>query len=207
MNVDGCYQDSSFGALGFGGAVYPGGTPDVVRVTVNEAAAIGGVCNYSAWGAAADKAATGVSLANYQHRVYVLPSNAGCSWAGLAYVGCGSSCQAWVKAYSGQACGYPDAYAHEIGHNLGMWHASTDANNDGTLDCEYCDTVGLHGLRHRQHAHAQQRAQSADGLGRRHPPGGWIAGRHVYRLVARARGGRIAAGGEGAPEQRRSVPA
>ena len=144
-NVDGCYKDSSFGALGFGGAVYPGGTPDVVRVTVNEAAAIGGVCNYSAWGAAADKAATGVSLANYQHRVYVLPANVGCSWAGLAYVGCGNSCQAWVKAYSGQACGYPDAYAHEIGHNLGMWHASTDANNDGTLDCEYCDTSDFMG--------------------------------------------------------------
>jgi hypothetical protein len=116
-----------------------------VRVTVSEAAAIGAVCNYSAWGAAADKAATGVTLSNYQHRVYVLPANVGCSWAGLAYVGCGSSCQAWVKAYSGQACGYPDAYAHEIGHNLGMWHASTDANNDGTLDCEYCDTSDFMG--------------------------------------------------------------
>ena len=117
----------------------------MARVTVNEAAAIGGVCNYSAWGAAADKAATGVTLSNYQHRVYVLPANVGCSWAGLAYVGCGNSCQAWVKAYSGQACGYNDAYAHEIGHNLGMWHASTDTNNDGTLDCEYCDTSDFMG--------------------------------------------------------------
>ena len=54
-NVDGCYQDSSYGALGFGGATYPGSALDVTRVTVNEAAAIGGVCNYSAWGAAADK--------------------------------------------------------------------------------------------------------------------------------------------------------
>lgn len=145
LNVDGCYQDASFGALGFGGASYPGGTLDVARVTINEAAAIGTVCNYSAWGAAADKAVTGITLANYQHRVYVVPANAGCSWAGLAYVGCGSSCQAWVKAYSGQACGYPDAYAHEIGHNLGMWHASTDTNNDGTLDCEYCDTSSFMG--------------------------------------------------------------
>ena len=144
-NVDGCYQDSSYGALGFGGATYPGSALDVTRVTVDEAAAIGGVCNYSAWGAAADKAATGVTLSNYQHRVYVLPSNVGCSWAGLAYVGCGNSCQAWVKAYSGQACGYNDAYAHEIGHNLGMWHASTDTNNDGTLDCEYCDTSDFMG--------------------------------------------------------------
>ncbi len=144
-NLDGCYQDASFGALGFGGAVFPGGTLDVTRVTVNEAATIGGACNYSAWASAADRAVSGISLGNYQHRVYVLPANVGCSWAGLAYVGCGSSCQAWVKAYSNHACGYPDAYVHEIGHNLGMLHASTDTNNDGTLDCEYCDTSSFMG--------------------------------------------------------------
>lgn len=145
LNVDGCHQDASFDALGFGGASYPGSTLDVARVTINEAASIGRVCNYSAWGAAADKAVTGVTLANYQHRVYVVPTNVGRSWAGLAYVGCGSSCQACVKAYSGQACGDPDAYAHEIGHNLGRWHASTDTNNDGALDCEYCDTSSFMG--------------------------------------------------------------
>ena len=75
----------------------------------------------------------------------MLPTAVGCGWAGLAYVGCGNSCQAWVKAYSGQVCGYNDAYAHEIGHNLGMWHASTDTNNDGTLDCEYCDNSDFMG--------------------------------------------------------------
>ena len=145
LNVDGCYQDASFGALGFGGTGYPGTTLDVTRVTVDETAAIGSACNYSAWASAADRAATGVTLSNYQHRVYVLPANVGCGWAGLAYVGCGISCQAWVKAYSNHVCGYPDAYAHEIGHNLGMWHASTDTNNDGTLDCEYCDTSSFMG--------------------------------------------------------------
>jgi hypothetical protein len=144
-NLDGCYQDASFGSLGFGGAVFPGGSLDVARVTVNEAASIGGACNYSAWASAADRAVTGVTLGNYQHRVYVLPANVGCGWAGLAYVGCGSSCQAWVKAYSNHACGYPDAYVHEIGHNLGLLHASTDTNNDGALDCEYCDTSSFMG--------------------------------------------------------------
>jgi hypothetical protein len=146
-NVDGSYQDSSYGALGMGGAGYPGSTLDVVRVAVTEASTIGSACNYSAWGSSADKAAAaaGITLSNYQHRVYVLPSNVGCSWAGLAYVGCGSSCQAWVRAYSGQVCGYSDAYAHELGHNVGMWHASTDTNNDGTLDCEYCDTSDFMG--------------------------------------------------------------
>ena len=137
-------------------------------------------------GRAADKAATGVMLGNYQHRVYVLPTNVGCSWAGLAYVGCGNSCQAWVKAYSGQACGYNDAYAHELGHNLGMWHASTDTNNDGTLDCEYCDTSDFMG-----YAMANLRTQN----GPHKVQMGWASGarvvdgssrRHFYRVVARA---------------------
>jgi hypothetical protein len=177
LNVDGCYRDSSYGALGFGGATYPGAAFDVARVTVTEAAAIGGVCNYSAWGAAADRAATSVTLGNYQHRVYVLPANVGCGWAGLAYVGCGNSCQAWVKAYSGQACGYNDAYAHEIGHNLGMWHASTDTNNDGTLDCEYCDTSDFMG-----YATASLRTQN----GPHKVQMGWASG---ARLVDGSQGG------------------
>lgn len=148
QNVDSCYQENSFGALGWGGASYPGGAQDVVRVQISEAATpLSGVCNYSAWGSAADSAAAakGIVLGNYQHRVYVLPSNVGCSWAGLAYVGCGSNCTAWIKSYSGQVCGYSDAYAHELGHNLGMWHASTDANNDNVIDCEYCDTSDVMG--------------------------------------------------------------
>lgn len=147
-NVDACYQDNSYGAIGWGGASYPGGAQDVVRVAINEAALnLSGVCNYSAWASAANSAATakGVVLGNYQHKMYVLPSTIGCSWAGLAYVGCGSNCQAFVKSYSGQVCGYYDAYAHELGHNLGWWHASTDLNNDATIDCEYCDTSDIMG--------------------------------------------------------------
>ena len=135
-NVDGCYQDSSFGLLGVGGASYPGTDVDVQRVTISDAVTS---CNYTSWGSKAD--AKAANLANYQHRVYVVPDDANCGWAGLAYVNScpGSYCQAWVKAYGGQPCGYLDAIAHEVGHNLGLMHASTDLNNDAALDCEYCD--------------------------------------------------------------------
>jgi hypothetical protein len=44
-----------------------------------------------------------------------------------------------VKAYASQPCGYPDAITHEVGHNIGLMHSSTDTNNDATIDCEYCD--------------------------------------------------------------------
>jgi hypothetical protein len=39
----------------------------------------------------------------------------------------------------------PDVYAHELGHNLTMQHASTDIDNNGTSDCEYCDDSDIMG--------------------------------------------------------------
>jgi len=135
-NVDGCYQDSSYGKLGIGGASYPGRDVDVQRVSITDDVTS---CNCTSWGSKADAAAS--NLNNYQHRVYVVPADMPCSWAGLAYISScpGTNCQAWVKAYSDQVCGYIDAIAHEVGHNLGLMHASTDLNNDDQIDCEYCD--------------------------------------------------------------------
>jgi hypothetical protein len=144
LNADGCYQDGSYGVFGFGGTTYPGTALDVMRVTVSEVSpSLTGICPYYQWAAAADAAAQaqGANLGAYQHRMYVLPADTvGCAaWAGLAYLGCGDSCQAWVRAYSYLPCGYPDAIAHELGHKVGLHHARTDANNDGVYDCEYCD--------------------------------------------------------------------
>lgn len=135
-SVDGCYQDSSFGQLGVGGATYPGTDLDVQRVTITDSVT---ACNYTSWGSKADAAAT--NLTSYQHRVYVVPADVSCGWAGLAYVNScpGPNCQSWVKAYASQPCGYVDAIAHEVGHNIGLMHASSDTNNDNSIDCEYCD--------------------------------------------------------------------
>ena len=62
-------------------------------------------------------------------RLYVLPSDVGggdCTWDGLGTIGCDLlTCASWVTAYSG------DLISHELGHNLGLNHASTDTNNDG----------------------------------------------------------------------------
>jgi hypothetical protein len=148
LNVDGCFQDGSYGGLGFGGSSYPGTAMDVVRVTIAEPAlSLASVCSYGNWASAADAAAAaqGVNLGVYQHRVYVLPQGVGCSWAGLAYLGCGDTCQAWVRAYDYQVCGYPDSIAHELGHNVGLRHSRTDSNNDGVSDCEYCDESDVMG--------------------------------------------------------------
>lgn len=147
-SVDGLYRETSFGALSFPPDTDGDGLPDVVRVSIS--ATRKEKCNYDAWATDADAAAqsAGFDLGLYDHRVYVLPSAANCNWAGLADVGCGASCRAWIKF-----CEYQDIYAHELGHNLNLLHAATDSDNDGLIDCEYCDVsdfMGYAGIGWRQ---------------------------------------------------------
>ncbi len=74
------------------------------------------------------------------HRLYILPIGAGggdCDWNGIATIGCDrSTCGAWVMGPIG------DIISHELGHNVGFNHASTDVNNDGVRDIEYAVGVG-----------------------------------------------------------------
>lgn len=147
-SVDGLYRESSWDRLRFPGDGDGDGSPDVFRVSIDDTIA---GCNPVGWAAAADEAArdAGLALDAAQHVLYVLPSATGCVFAGLATVGCPGVCRAWVKS-----CGTADVYAHELGHNLGLWHASTDANNDGLLDSEYgdlSDVMGIGGVGWRQH--------------------------------------------------------
>jgi hypothetical protein len=131
-SVDGLYQEMSNGGLWFTGTV-------VGPYTINYNSS--GNCDYTAWANAADAAATaaGIQLSQFQHKVYVLPKRNPCSWAGLGTVG-GNPSRAWIGL-----CDVADVYAHELGHNLGMHHSATDANNDGAADCEYCDNSDIMG--------------------------------------------------------------
>lgn len=131
-SVSTLYLETSLGNLWFSGDV-------VGPFTINYNSA--GACDYSAWANAADAAAqaAGVNLSQYTHKVYVFPKLNGCAWAGLGTVG-GNPSRAWIAA-----CDFADVYAHELGHNLGMHHASTDSNNDGVSDCEYCDNSDVMG--------------------------------------------------------------
>ena len=119
---------------------------------------VSGNCDYDGWAAAARSAASnsGVNLSKYQHVVLVLPRNVPCGWVGLGHLGCSSTCNTWITW-----CDTPDLYAHELGHNLGMHHASTDLNNDGKPDNEYgdrSDPMGWAGIGYR-HNNAPHKVQ------------------------------------------------
>jgi hypothetical protein len=148
QSVDRLYREMSANNVSFTGDVFG---PYTIAYGTS------GQCDYNGWAAAAEAAAQadGVNLGAYANRVYVFPSSNPCAWAGLGTIG-GNPGRAWVAV-----CTAPDVYAHELGHNLTMHHASTDSNNDGISDCEYCDDSDVmgyagYGLRQINGAHRDQ---------------------------------------------------
>ncbi|MCP3982107.1 MAG: hypothetical protein GY716_22605 [bacterium] len=115
---------------------------DIFHVTI-PSSIIGAECTYHTWSNEADTElqALGVDLGLYQHRMYVLPKVSGVcsSWSGRGQLGCSSSCRTWMRTTRATT------YAHEIGHNLGLHHASTDPDNDGTINSEYGDLSDIMG--------------------------------------------------------------
>ncbi len=140
-NVDELFKVSSWQQLGFTADTDGDSRPDVFGPFPIDFNAADG-CDYGAWADAAETAATdaGLDLSQYQHKVFMLPSEASCGWSGLGSVGCSANyCRVWVREGGGPVL------AHELGHNLGWHHASTDPENDGTINSEYGDRSGIMG--------------------------------------------------------------
>lgn len=123
------YLQSTRGKITFSGDANGDGQPDIldVNLTVN----VSDNCDYNSWAqlADADAAKQGFSISQYQHLVYVLPSQTvKCYWSGLGNV---PGSRVWLR--------YGNSFAHELTHNIGLHHASNDFNNDGVFDSEYGD--------------------------------------------------------------------
>jgi len=118
LNVDSFYDHATWGNVRWTGSV--------INVSINYGTS---PCSADAWADAADAAAVlqGYSPNSYTARVYALPSAAGA---------CGYAFAAGSRVWNFH-CSDLFAYGHEIGHTVGMGHASTDPNNDGTIDGEY----------------------------------------------------------------------
>jgi len=127
FNVDKYYREVSYGQLSFSGDV-------VGPYTINYA---NSPDNYSAWGTAADSAATaaGVTLGNYTRKVYVF---APCDMGGAAGRGTigGNPSRSWLN---GSYWTWNALYTHEIGHNLYMHHS---ANYGGGEYADHSCTMG-----------------------------------------------------------------
>ncbi|GLS24859.1 hypothetical protein GCM10007877_05730 [Marinibactrum halimedae] len=103
----------------------------------------------TAWAGAADEYISSqysVDTNDWDHRVYLFPNQTqrSCGWSGLATVGCvnsswNSSCWAYANSHSVTVIG------HELGHNIGLSHSSTDTDNNGAIDSEYGDEGSMMG--------------------------------------------------------------
>lgn len=77
-------------------------------------------CSTSSWAtkAKAAAAADGFSASGYQHIIYVFPTQASCDgWAGLGEL---PGNESWLNGYIS-----PRVSVHELGHNMGLHHASS----------------------------------------------------------------------------------
>ncbi len=101
--------------------------------------------------------AAGAVLSNYTRHVYAFPQNA-CSWWGLGTVG-GVPSQAWINGPLQLMVA-----GHELGHNLGLYHANALDCDGGTIEgtctlVSYGDPIDIMGRYNPGHFNAFQKSR------------------------------------------------
>ncbi len=141
QSVSDLYRESSFEQFMLDGQVVGPYSLDVTP---------GDSCDPVAWADLADQAAVanGVDITGYQRKLYVLPATPACSQIGLGQMG-GIPSRAWTFR-----CDQASTYAHQLGHNLGLGHASSPTREYGDPTDVMGDFSG--GLRQVNAVHKEQ---------------------------------------------------
>lgn len=168
-SINGHLEDSSYGA-----SYYP---RDRLTLTVDMNIAMPGTDAGCPFSEAMDRAKSrcmaqyGVDPSRYVHVEYFLPGPFGtCRWSGLANVGCARPPRA---PHRPGACftlikdAFPTTSVHELGHNLGFYHASTETNG-------YGDDSSPMGSRRQWKGYNAANRHSA----------GWLTDEHIERVTA-----------------------
>ncbi len=108
------YKSNSYNKVGLSGLTNTDG--DIFGYYTVKATKAGN-CDYNLWGTQADEAAqaAGVDLTGYNHIVYAFPS-APCPFSGIAEL---PGSRMWLNGVV-----RADLISHELGHNLGLFHAN-----------------------------------------------------------------------------------
>jgi Ricin-type beta-trefoil lectin domain-like/Gametolysin peptidase M11 len=139
------WEDSSYGKATWTGTV--------IDVSIPYSFSSG--MNTNAWADAAEAAARaqGYEPNNYTAKVTMLGIGGQNGTGGVATANGGTS-RVWIYD-----CRDMHTTAHELGHTIGLPHASSDTNNDGIIDAEYGDGSDVMGSGQGYHINAPHAVQ------------------------------------------------